>query len=465
MVARRTTNGILGHLLGLATIASPALANINGNDSQIFNPALGASDFVTVQSATSLNPGRFSLGLFFNNAVNSLPYADGEHQDRAEMNDSLTGMDVGIGVGIWGGLELGLSLPFVVGQSVKDDQTRGEFEEKGNTDIRAGLKYSFLRSGNAGLAVLASGTVNRTRENPYSGQSTTPVYNLELAGDMKASGVTLGANIGYRFREPGEPIEGSLVEPIANQALASVAALFPVTYKTGIVTEIYSQQPIDKPVNGTDRSVSSAEALVGVKHNFNPTLVGHAGAGTEMMHGLSTPDWRLYAGIKTEFGPDNERGKIVAKKKKKAKKPAKEPVYDEEYGYEPENETVMASLPSEEPDEVFILRDIKFEFDSDYRVLPGASSELDKLQRHLEKNPATHLVVEGHTDYMGTDEYNNDLSTRRARTVRRAMIKSFGLDPNMIQSVGYGEYQPITNDSSDAGRQLNRRVEIKIYRD
>src|SRR5690606_37875824 len=98
------------------------------------------------------------------------------------------------------------------------DQTRGEFEEKGNTDIRAGLKYSFLRNAKGGLAVLASGTVNRTRENPYSGQSTTPVYNLELAGDMKASGVTLGMNVGYRFREPGEPIEGSLVEPIANQA-------------------------------------------------------------------------------------------------------------------------------------------------------------------------------------------------------------------------------------------------------
>jgi len=272
--------------------------------------------------------------------------------------------------------------------------------------------------------------------------------------------------LGYRFREPGEAIEGSLVEPISNQALASVAALFPMSYKTGLVTEIYTQNPMEKPSNLTDRSLSSAEAIVGIKHSFSATLVGHAGAGTELAHGMSTPDWRLYADIKTEFGPGSEKGMMTAKKKKKkAKKAQPETDYSEEYGYEPENDVVLAALPTATPDEVFILRDIKFEFDSDFRVLPGASAELDKLMAHLEKHPATHLVVEGHTDYMGTDDYNNDLSTRRARTVRRAMIKNFNVDPNMIQSVGYGEYQPITNDTSDAGRQINRRVEIKIYRD
>lgn len=462
----------VGALIALSS--NPALANVTGNDSQNFNPVTGASDFVTVQSSNVLNPGRFSLGLFMNQATNSLPYSSEEHQSRSKFNDSLVGMDLVIGAGILPGLELGVALPFVAAQKVDDDDTRGEFAEEGNTEVKPVLKYAFLRRSDFGLAVAASANINRVQDDPHSGTGTAPIYNLELSGDTHTGRLTLGLNLGYRSRRPGEKIEGALVEPISSQAIASTAMAYAITRKTSIVTEIFGSRILERIENETDRETASAEALLGLRHDFTKSLIGHIGGGSELMHGLATPDWRIYAGLATEFGPGGDSGKTFVEKKKKKRKIA-DPVHGMgDYGATPPPPTLAAiedngpgieAIPTEEPDEIFILHNINFEFDSDFRVLPGAVAELNKLAAHLAKKPYSKLVIEGHTDFFGTDEYNDSLSQRRAQTVRRQLIKYYSVESEKAVAVGYGEYRPMTPDTSDQGRQTNRRVEIKIYRD
>ena len=110
---------------------------------------------------------------------------------------------------------------------------------------------------------------------------------------------------------------------------------------------------------------------------------------------------------------------------------------------------------------VSVLRHVFFDFDK--AILKSESfDELDKLVKLLQQNPKVKIEIGGHTDNMGTHEYNIDLSNKRAIAVRTYLI-SKGLDAKRITSVGYGETQPIvSNDDEDSGREINRRVEFKV---
>lgn len=84
--------------------------------------------------------------------------------------------------------------------------------------------------------------------------------------------------------------------------------------------------------------------------------------------------------------------------------------------------------------------------------------EVEKLATFLREYPDTTVVVEGHTDSTGPDQYNQQLSERRAQAVREAAIDRYGVAPDRISAVGVGESQPIADNATSTGRQLNRRV-------
>ncbi|MEW8506664.1 MAG: OmpA family protein [Candidatus Thiodiazotropha sp.] len=94
-------------------------------------------------------------------------------------------------------------------------------------------------------------------------------------------------------------------------------------------------------------------------------------------------------------------------------------------------------------------------------LLPGAQSTIDKLASFLAEYPDKTVLVEGHTDNVGSDAYNQDLSERRAISVKNALLQA-GVDGSRIDTMGLGESRPITDNSTSAGRLKNRRVEIVI---
>jgi outer membrane protein OmpA-like peptidoglycan-associated protein len=91
-----------------------------------------------------------------------------------------------------------------------------------------------------------------------------------------------------------------------------------------------------------------------------------------------------------------------------------------------------------------------------------AKGNIAKLATILNKYPDTHILVEGHTDSTGSAEYNQKLSERRAASVSNHAM-SIGVLATRFQAVGYGEMQPVAPNSTAAGRQANRRVEIAIF--
>lgn len=94
-------------------------------------------------------------------------------------------------------------------------------------------------------------------------------------------------------------------------------------------------------------------------------------------------------------------------------------------------------------------------------LAPGAFSRLDQLADTLTRYPETDVIVKGHTDAEGSEASNQSLSEQRADSVRRYLIGK-GVSPSRITSIGFGESMPLVSNSTMAGRQQNRRVEIEL---
>jgi len=424
-------------------------ANVVGADTQNFNPTTSGLDFVTVQSAETLAPGVVNFGIFLNQAYNSLPYFDDTQQGRLTYTDSLLGADINVGVGLLPHLDVGISAPQVLTQDVAGDGYRGQFDEKGNTEIRINAKVNLYGDRTGGVAMVASTNINRISDNPFIGKDAGPTYNLELAAETVISKVALGLNLGERWRQPGTQIAKE-IEPIGDQYIASgaISYLFD-TIDTKLIGEVFGSLPTDPAANGNDsnRLASSAEALIGVKHDFTTKLAGHFGAGTELFHGQSSPDWRVYAGLNWATGP------TFAKPAPSRSEPTKSA---------PKTDPFAGPLRAREK---IVIHDILFEFDSDNLVLGGTDQTLGRLAAYLNQKPVfTRLIIEGHTDSIGSDAYNINLSRRRAQTIRKWLIQRYHLDGAKIVAVGKGERFPIADNGNYQGRQLNRRVEFTIYR-
>lgn len=102
-----------------------------------------------------------------------------------------------------------------------------------------------------------------------------------------------------------------------------------------------------------------------------------------------------------------------------------------------------------------------FDFDS-AALRSSARAELNSLADNLLEYPNTDLVIVGHTDSVGSDDYNMELSQRRADAARSHLLAQ-GVSSDRITTVGKGEREPIASNDTDADRQQNRRVEVAIF--
>jgi len=112
---------------------------------------------------------------------------------------------------------------------------------------------------------------------------------------------------------------------------------------------------------------------------------------------------------------------------------------------------------------VLTLGDVLFDTGK-AQLNPGSARELDQLAQFLTSHPERRVQIDGYTDSVGTDSYNQDLSQRRADTVKSALIAR-GVDPSRIGTQGYGKGFPVADNTDSGGRQMNRRVEVVIGED
>ncbi len=104
---------------------------------------------------------------------------------------------------------------------------------------------------------------------------------------------------------------------------------------------------------------------------------------------------------------------------------------------------------------------ILFDFD-DAALKPAARENLANLAASLNEHDGTEVLLVGHTDSVGSDDYNQALSERRAQAARSYLV-SMGVSPLRVRAVGKGESEPIASNDTEIGRQENRRVEVAIF--
>lgn len=101
-------------------------------------------------------------------------------------------------------------------------------------------------------------------------------------------------------------------------------------------------------------------------------------------------------------------------------------------------------------------------FDVDSAIVKsGSQGTLDQAASVMIEYPKTAIIVQGHTDSTGSEQHNQDLSERRARSVFNHLVGA-GIDSGRMTSVGYGEGSPVVSNDTASGRQQNRRVDLLL---
>ena len=193
---------------------------------------------------------------------------------------------------------------------------------------------------------------------------------------------------------------------------------------------------------GRDRS-TFANVGTGLKYYFTENFF--AKASVDGMYNIDADEgeWMAGVGVGLNFGGGARQVAAV----EPTPEPAPAPIVDNE--------------PEPAPELVRVELDVKFDFDKS-RVREESYSDIKNLADFMQQYPQTSTTVEGHTDSVGTDQYNQRLSERRAEAVRNVLVNEYGVAGGRVNSVGYGESRPVADNATEEGRQINRRVEAEV---
>jgi outer membrane protein OmpA-like peptidoglycan-associated protein len=128
-------------------------------------------------------------------------------------------------------------------------------------------------------------------------------------------------------------------------------------------------------------------------------------------------------------------------------------------------EEELKDLKAQKTDRGLVLTLGDVLFDTGKATLkPGAFATIDRLANALKQDPGRKVLIEGHTDSVGSDEFNQQLSQNRALSVQAALMER-GVSGDQLAALGKGEGYPVASNDDTAGRQQNRRVELIITED
>src|SRR5471032_1198778 len=237
-------------------------------------------------------------------------------------------------------------------------------------------------------------------------------------GSQKIKGDNFGLTAQYHFNNAGDALRPYVEGGVKHGSLTNVAA---------------------DGHTGRDQS-TFLTAGAGVKYYFAENFFARAGVEADYKLDNGRWDYAPSVGLGVNFGGGNKPAPAPAPA------PAPEP--------EPVAEAPVAEV-------VRVELDVKFDFNKSV-VKPNSYADIKNLADFMKQYPSTTTTVEGHTDSVGPDAYNQKLSERRASAVKQVLTNQYGVSPSRVQSVGYGKSRPVADNKTEAGRAVNRRVEAKV---
>ena len=148
-----------------------------------------------------------------------------------------------------------------------------------------------------------------------------------------------------------------------------------------------------------------------------------------------------------------------------AASPVARPVTPPEPEAAPAPEAPLEPVPAAEPTPERMKYCISLDIEYDIQkadIRPQYHDQVARVGEFMKKYPGTTAFIEGYTDEVGSDEYNMQLSQRRAESVVKYLVENFGIDPSRLSAKGYGKSRPVPVKPSDEERQKNRRINAII---
>lgn len=286
-------------------------------------------------------------------------------------------------------------------------------------------------------------------------------YFTDSSRDVQRDGELYGAGISYFLTEDvslglsyGEYHDLTSQDPLGTDGHKNIKGSLTsldATYHFGqpgvglrpYVSAGAAHQSIGQAARGGRDSSTFANVGTGVKYYFTENFFAKASVDGMYNIDADEAEWMAGLGVGLNFGGTTRQVAQV----EPTPEPAPAPIVDTE--------------PEPEPELVRVELDVKFDFDR-AQVREESYSDIKNLADFMQQYPQTSTVVEGHTDSVGTDQYNQRLSERRAQAVREVLVNQYGVESQRVDSVGYGESRPVADNNTEEGRQINRRVEAEV---
>lgn len=434
-IIKRALSGIA--IVLVIAFASTAAAKQKNADVINFNPTSDGGKYMTLHQSQTLKQWGYHVGMYANYAYEPLEYADLSGNRRRGIVDDLLTTDFQAAIGWTDWFEMGVNFPLIMWETFYNPNVLATAVNKQTFygkpgDMRLEMKFKLLDIDkyNIGLAVVPFYYVPTGKSSTFLGNGMWTSFGGKLVVDGNIKNrVFLTYNIGYRnYDETRYDVNnvnavlddtmemGGGVNVRINDSWAVLGEVFSET----VIKDFYSnelQSPTEFLVGGRWTPQESAKGL-GV------TLAG----GRGFTKGVGSPDFRIVAGVNYTHVP--------------APPPP-------------------AAVEVKVEEKIVITQKIHFEFDRS-KIRPISYPILNDVADLLMRNPQIHhLRIEGHTDWIGSDAYNQGLSQRRANSVRQYLIDK-GIAPDRLVAVGYGETRPIADNNTVLGRAKNRRVEFTV---
>ena len=428
-------------VLGLLFFSPPVFAKLDARDALLIKPPADGGRYLNMYQSKNLYQWGYNFGFMADYAFEPVKEISGSTglRVRGVIDDLYTGNIYGaLGLTDWFSVGVNMPLGYETFFDPNSAQVVPPKEKKFVLgDPRLDLKFRFLDIDryNVGLGAVVFG------EFPV-GNSRMFFANGRVVGGGKfildfaiADHVFITLNAGAEYMR-AQIFNNRTQARVGSLLMGGAGIDWAITDTWALMAEAYTETLMQRPFQFENER--PGEALGGVR--FTPqtfakglgiTLGG--GAGLPRMHGFGSPDWRALAQI------NFRRSDVVTL-------PPPPPPVELEASYE---------------EKIVITQTIHFEFNK-AAIRPVSYPILNDVIAVLQRNPLIKKVrIEGHTDSVGSDTYNQKLSQKRADSVRNYLIEH-DISPSRLEAIGYGESRPIADNESVEGRARNRRTDFTV---
>ncbi len=444
-----------------ATLPSSLHALTPSFDAVSYKPATDHGFYLTSQGSQTLGKGKFHGGMSFVFSQSSLILVNAAGNKVRDVIGKQFSAHAAVAVGVTDWLNLGALINFVPYQQFTGPATGISDNGARMGDIRIDAKFRLLDRADypVGIAIVPFLTFPSGNGSHFTGEGqVTGGGELVIESKRIADRFSVTANVGGIIRDDQQLSSGT---NIADQLTYAVGANFAVIPEVELIAEMRGWTQFDDFFGSQHRPMIARGA---VRAFPIPEVAITAGGGAAVLKGMGAPTYETF--LTVAYTPAYDHYEPVP--------PVACPDADSDGVCDLDDRCPAEAGPSsncgcppapliEIDEDANEIRNQKIHFDFNKSTIKENSyAILDTIAASLKARPdITHVRIIGHTDSIGSNQYNQKLSERRASAVRD-YLHDKGVKPERMSHFGKGETEPIASNATAAGRAKNRRVQFDI---